>query len=99
MSMIRTISFAVLMACGAGTVAAPVMVDGEIRKVDKDAEKLTIKHGPLKNLDMPGMMPMTMVFRVQNKAMLGQVATGDKVRFAAEKVGGMITVTALETVK
>lgn len=96
MTMIRTISFALLMAAGAGAFATPAMVDGEIRKVDKDAAKLTIKHAELPNL---GMMPMTMVFRVQDKAMLGQVAAGDKVRFAAEKIGGALTVTALETVK
>ncbi len=96
MSMIRTISFALLMACGGGALAAPVMVDGEIRKVDQDAAKITIKHAELPNL---GMMPMTMVFKVQDKSMLGQVAVGDKVRFAAEKVGGMLTVTALEAIK
>lgn len=96
MTMIRTISFAVLMACGAGAFATPVMVDGEIRKVDQDAAKLTIKHAELPNLNMA---PMTMVFKVQDKAMLGQVAVGDKVRFAAEKVGGMLTVTAIESAK
>lgn len=96
MTMLRTISFAVLMACGAGAFAAPVMLDGEIRKIDTEAAKLTIKHAELPNLDM---MPMTMVFRVQDKAMLGKVAVGDKVRFAAEKVGGLLTVTALEAAK
>lgn len=96
MTMIRNISFAFLLAAGAGAVAAPVMVDGEIRKVDKDAAKLTIKHAELPNL---GMMPMTMVFKVQDKAMLDQVAAGDKVRFAADKVGGALTVTAMESVK
>ena len=96
MTMIRTISFAFLMVCGAGTSAAPVMVDGEIRKVDAGAAKLTIKHAELPNLKM---MPMTLLFKVQNKTMLSQVAVGDKVRFAAEKVGGMLTVTALETAR
>jgi Cu(I)/Ag(I) efflux system periplasmic protein CusF len=98
MSMLRQISFAIVLAAGAsaGVCAAPVMVDGEIRKVDKDGAKLTIKHAELPNL---GMMPMTMVFRVQDKAMLDQVAAGDKVRFAADKVGGALTVTALEAVK
>jgi len=70
--------------------------EGEIRKVDKDAKKITIKHGPLPNLDMP---PMTMVFQVKDAAMLGQVKTGDKVRFTAEKIGGQYTVTALEPAK
>lgn len=72
------------------------MADGEIKKVDKDAGKLTIKHGPLPNLEMPG---MTMVFRVSDPAMLAQVKSGDKVRFVADKIGGALTVTKIETVK
>lgn len=67
--------------------------EGEIRKVDKDAKKITIKHGPLTNLDMPA---MTMVFPVKDPAMLERVTTGDKVVFTAEKIGGQIMVTRLE---
>lgn len=67
--------------------------EGEVRKVDKDAQKITIKHGPLANLDMPA---MTMVFRVSDPAMLDAVKAGDKVRFEAERVGGAITVTRIE---
>jgi Cu/Ag efflux protein CusF len=70
--------------------------DGEIRKVDKDAKKITIKHGPLANLDMP---PMTMVFQVKDPAMLDKVKTGDKVKFQAEKMGGAFTVTRIEPAK
>jgi Cu(I)/Ag(I) efflux system protein CusF len=81
-------------AASGATQAA--MADGEIRKVDKDAKKITIKHGPLANLDMP---PMTMVFQVQDPAMLQQVKPGDKVRFQAEKVGGAFTITQLEPAK
>ena len=66
---------------------------GEIRKVDKDAGQLTIKHGELKNL---GMQAMTMVFKVKDPAMLEKVKAGDKVRFVADKVGGALTVTAIE---
>jgi Cu/Ag efflux protein CusF len=69
------------------------MSEGEIRRVDKDAKKITIKHGPLANLDMPA---MTMVFQVKDPAMLEQVKAGDKVKFQAEKVGGAFTVTKLE---
>ena len=69
---------------------------GEIRKVDKDAKKITIKHGEIKNLDMP---PMTMVFQVKDPAMLDQVKTGDKVKFDAEKLGGAYTVTQIELAK
>jgi Cu/Ag efflux protein CusF len=74
------------------TTAAP-MSEGEIKKIDTAAGKLTIKHGPLDNL---GMEPMTMVFRVQDPAMLSKVEVGSKVRFIAEKVNGALTVTALD---
>lgn len=66
------------------------LAQGEVKKVDKDAGKVTIKHGPLTTLDMP---PMTMVFRVKDPAMLDKVKAGDKIRFRAEKVGGNFTVT------
>jgi Cu/Ag efflux protein CusF len=84
---------------GAAQVAqAPsaTLADGEIRKVDKEAKKLTIKHGPLPSLDMPA---MTMVFQVKDAAMLDQVKAGDKVKFAAEKLGGAYTVTRIEAAK
>jgi len=67
--------------------------EGEVRKVDMDAKKITIKHGPLVNLDMPA---MTMVFRVTDPAMLQQVKPGDKVKFRAESLGGVLTVTKIE---
>jgi Cu(I)/Ag(I) efflux system protein CusF len=67
--------------------------EGEIRKVDKDAGKVTIKHGPIISLDMP---PMTMVFRVKEPAMLDQVKPGDSIRFRAEKIDGYYTVTELQ---
>jgi Cu/Ag efflux protein CusF len=67
--------------------------EGEVRKVDKSAKKITIKHGPLANLDMP---PMTMVFQVKDPALLDKVKAGDKVKFKAEKVGGAFTVMSIE---
>ena len=73
-----------------------VLSDGEIRKVDKDAKKLTIRHGPIQNLDMPA---MTMVFQVKDAAMLDKVNTGDKIKFSAEKIGGAYTVTGIEAAK
>jgi Cu(I)/Ag(I) efflux system periplasmic protein CusF len=72
------------------------MADGEVRRVDKDAKKLTIRHGPIKNLDMPA---MTMVFQVKDAAMLDRVNTGDKIKFSAERIGGAYTVTGIEAVK
>lgn len=74
--------------------AAPLS-EGEVRKIDKAAGKLTIKHGPLDNLGMPA---MTMVFRVKDAATLDQLKPGDRIRFLAEKADGVITVTKLEVV-
>lgn len=75
---------------------ASELTQGEVRKVDKDAKKLTIKHGPLKNLDMPG---MTMVFQVKDDTVLDKVQVGDKVEFRAEKIDGKFTVTRLEALR
>jgi len=72
---------------------AAQLSDGEVRKVDKDAKKITIKHGPLANLDMP---PMTMVFQVNDPALLEKVKVGDKIKFEAEKVGGAYLVTKIQ---
>lgn len=72
------------------------LADGEVRKVDKGAGKITIKHGPIANLDMPG---MTMVFRANDPAILGHVKSGDKIRFAADKVSGAYTVTEIDVIK
>lgn len=69
------------------------MTAGEIRKVDKEAKKITIKHAAIKNLEMP---PMTMVFQVKEEALLNQVKQGDKVQFAAEKIEGAFVVTAIQ---
>ncbi|MBZ2209743.1 copper-binding protein [Massilia soli] len=81
----------------AASAAAPVaLVAGEVKKVDKDTGKMTIKHGPLANLDMPA---MTMVFRVKDPAMLDKVKAGDKIKFAAERANGAITVTQLDVAK
>jgi Cu/Ag efflux protein CusF len=76
--------------------ADQVMIDGEIRKVDRDTKKITIKHGELRHLDMPA---MTMVFQVKDPAMLTKVQAGDKVRFRADKVNGVFTVMEIEVVK
>ena len=78
-------------------VAASVdLTDGEIRKVDKESKKITIKHGEIKNLEMP---PMTMVFQVKDAVMLYKVQTGDKVRFRVEKAGSGFVVTEIDAAK
>lgn len=75
------------------TDASKNMTEGEIRKVDKDTGKLTIKHGEIENLSMPA---MTMVFQVKEKAMLDKVKTGDKVRFVVINDNGKMIVTDLQ---
>lgn len=83
-------------APAAASPAKDTMSDGEVRKVDLDAKKITLRHGPIPNLDMP---PMTMVFQVRDPALLKQVKAGDKVRFSAEKIGGAYTVTGIEATR
>jgi len=68
-------------------------VDGEVRKIDADSGKITLKHAEIKSLDMPAMQ---MAYRVSNPAWLKSLAVGDKVTFSAEKVNGQFTVTAIE---
>lgn len=76
--------------------AAADLADGEIRKIDKDTKKITIKHGEIKNLDMP---PMTMVFQVKDPAMLDKVQTGDKIKFKVVREDGKMLVTDIRTAK
>ncbi|MDO9278159.1 MAG: copper-binding protein [Polaromonas sp.] len=70
--------------------------EGEVRKVDKAAGKISIRHGEIKNLDMP---PMNMVFQVKDPALLDKVKTGDKVRFTADQINGDYTVMSIEVRK
>lgn len=70
-----------------------VFTEGEVRKVDVSAQKLTLKHGAIKNLGMPG---MTMVFKVADPKMLSSVKEGEKVRFTADRLNGALTVTSIE---
>jgi Cu(I)/Ag(I) efflux system protein CusF len=85
------------VAAASSSAAKPAdLSEGEVRKVDLQARTMTLKHGPLKNLDMPG---MTMTFAVADPAMLAKVKVGDKVRFVAANPGGRLTVTQIETAK
>lgn len=88
--------FAAQLCLGQLAFAADPSIDGEVTKVNESAGKLTIKHGPIKSLDMG---PMTMVFRVKEPEMLKQVKPGDKIKFEADRVNGAITVTEMEVAK
>ncbi len=83
-------------ATSSSKAAAADMTDGEVRKIDKENMKITLKHGEIKNLDMP---PMTMVFQVSDPALLAKVQPGDKVQFKASNEGGKLTVTELRPAK
>lgn len=77
----------------ASSPAAQEMTEGEVRKIDKSAEKVTLRHAPIANLGMPA---MTMVFKVADPKMLDTLKEGDKVRFSADRLNGAITVTGIE---
>ncbi len=90
------LSMALAQQPSAAIAANQDMADGEIRKVDKDSKKITIKHGEIKNLDMP---PMTMVFQLKDVALVDKIQAGDKVKFKVEKQSGSYVVTELQLAK
>ncbi|PKO86396.1 MAG: RND transporter [Betaproteobacteria bacterium HGW-Betaproteobacteria-12] len=81
------------MASQAVAASEKQMVDGQVKKVDKAAGKLTLAHGPLVNLGMPA---MTMLFRVKDAGWLDQMKAGDKIRFMADNVNGAVTIVHFE---
>ncbi len=93
---IASMSYAQSTGSAAPTEQTTGLIDGEVRKVDKEAGKITLRHGEIKKLDMPA---MTMVFRVKDAAMLDKVKAGDKVKFRAEGAAGAFTVTEIEAAK
>lgn len=72
------------------------MAEGEVRRVDRETRKITLRHGEIRQLDMP---PMTMVFQVKDPALLDKVKPGDKVKFRAEKIGSAYAITEIEAVR
>ncbi len=94
--ILSAVSLAAALSVNVAAHAASHLTDAEVRKIDKDNGKLTLKHGEIKDLDMP---PMTMVFNVKDKAMLDKLQPGDKVRFKAVKEDGKFTVTEIQSSK
>ena len=92
---LTTLLAATWLSSSALAQTALPLTEGEVRRVDTRAQTITLKHGEIKNLDMP---PMTMAFKVQDPALLSEIKAGDKVRFTADKLGGNYTVLSLEPV-
>jgi len=77
--------------------AQSALVDGQVTKIDETAGKITIRHGPFKKFDMND--PMTMVYPVQDLALLKAVKAGDKVKFDADRINGQITIIRIQKAK
>ena len=87
---LRTLIASTSLIATLAVAADPLpLVDAEVRKVDTAAGKISLRHGEIKNLDMP---PMTMVFQVRDPASLATLAVGDQVQFTADKLQGAYTV-------
>lgn len=69
------------------------LTDGEVRRIDQETGRITIKHGEIKNLDMPG---MTMVFTAKNKELLTNLKVGDKIKFGVVNEAGKFVVTDIQ---
>ncbi len=82
-----------LASISAACLAQDAVVQGEVKKIDQSAGKITLKHGPITNLDMDA---MTMVFRVKEPSMLKEVKVGEKIKFTADRVNGAITITSIK---
>ncbi|MGE0715281.1 MAG: copper-binding protein [Alphaproteobacteria bacterium] len=88
----RLLATGLVLAAALPAAAQQTPIEGEVRRLDVAAEKLTIRHGPIASLDMPA---MTMVFRVARPDMFQGLAVGDRVVFEVERSGGAITITAI----
>lgn len=95
---LASLTIAAFLSSAAFSYAASALplVSAEVRKVDIENKKISLKHGEIKNLDMPG---MSMVFQVKDAAMLANINAGDKVMFTADKLDGAYTVMSIEKTK
>lgn len=67
-------------------------VRGEIRAIDRENGKLTLRHEAIPKFEMAA---MTMAFRVADPALLSGFTVGDRVLFAVEKLNGRLVVVAI----
>jgi Cu/Ag efflux protein CusF len=95
MNKLKIAAVAAFLLSATAALAQNATAAGEVKKIDEAAGKITLKHGPIKNLDMDE-DGMTMVFRVQDPSMLKQVKVGDKIQFEAERAAAGITITKMQ---
>ena len=86
-----------LLTASVAALAQSATADGEVKKIDEGAAKITITHGPIKAFDMEN--PMTMVYRVKDPAMLNAVKVGDKVKFDVDHENEGFTITKIQKAK
>ena len=91
--LIATATIFISVAAWAGDLP---MINGQVKKIDESAGKITIKHDEITNLDMSA---MTMVFKANDPAILKNMKPGDKIKFSADKVNGQLTVMVVEKAK
>lgn len=93
---IAALALSALLALPAMAQPAPSLTEGEVRKIDRDAGKITIKHGEIKHMEMP---PMTMVFVVKDSSLLDKTSVGARIQFMAVSENGRMTVTGIQPAK
>jgi Cu(I)/Ag(I) efflux system periplasmic protein CusF len=94
MKKVATLISALAICAWSQAASAQALIDGQVTKVDQSAGDITIKHGPIKKLDMD--QGMTMVFHAKDPTLIKNVKAGDKIKFDAEDVNGQLTVTKIE---
>jgi Cu(I)/Ag(I) efflux system periplasmic protein CusF len=97
MKKVAILISAMALCAWSQAAVAQSLIDGQVTKIDLSAGNVTIKHGPIKKLDMDH--GMTMVFHAQDPGMLKAVKAGDKIKFDAEDVNGQLTMTKIEKAK
>jgi len=96
--VLSSLAVAAVAAVAVGMPTAPAAaapssdVKGEVRRVDHDGGRITLKHGPIPELELPA---MTLVYRVQDKTLIVPLKPGDSVVFTADRIDGQYVVVSI----
>jgi len=96
MNRLLSATAAAVLLAAAAAAQAQALVSGEVKKVDKPAGRITLKHAEIKAYDMP---PLTGAYKVQDPAMLDKVQVGDHVQFQLDRVNSVYTITRIDVQK